>query len=111
MDGLAHSLAPMRALPIFSYDWSHCKAQPTLFLRVHKVHLSKHPMTTLSPPDPPCLSNSQSGYNSRIKVHIDNLKHRTGNRYLGHSVCQVVLPFCLFPADYTRNAVLKILPR
>lgn len=60
-------------LSIFPSDCSHCKAQPTLFLRVHKIHLSKHPITTP-------LSDSQSGYNSRVKVYTDNLRHATENR-------------------------------
>ena len=58
--------------------------------RKPQSHVSKHP-------------------NSRVKVRKDNLRPPAENRELSHPVCQVRLPPCLVPADYTRNAVVKIL--
>jgi hypothetical protein len=44
----------------------------------HRVFLSKHPIAMHPYPHP--LSDSQSGYNSRAKVHRDNLRHPAENR-------------------------------
>jgi hypothetical protein len=67
-----------------------CKAQPIPFLK--KLHLvqdqglnfnsrKKTRVLLSKPPMATPHSNSQSGYNSRVKVHIDNLRHpeRTDN--------------------------------
>ena len=82
------------------------KAQSTLFLK--KLHFvwdqglnsnSRKKITESSGASilwqHTALSNSPSGYNSRVKVHWDSLRHPAENT-LSHPVCQVVCPHVQF---------------